>query len=162
VLSRVASRTPLLGNTRPHGPCHAGRGLLHWVVLKSSDKVFEDCLAWLGKLQAASGEPAPAQCAPAGGGGPTRAALTRADRLGDTPMHLAAKSNAAMKVYLMTKLDPWAVMWTGHGQGKGESAFALASEELDKCTIKVKTSEARNSACCAWYCWLMAIAHAML
>jgi hypothetical protein len=122
----------------------AGRNLLHWTVLKGSDKMLEDCLGWLDRLQVASGEPGPSERAPNHDSGPLRAVLLLNDCLGDTPMHLAAKCNAAMKVYLMTKLDPWATMWTR--LGRFTSAFSFAAMELDRCTTRLKTSEVSSRA----------------
>lgn len=129
----------------------AGRTLLHWAVLKGTDKMLEACIDWLLRLQAETGQPGPAERAPTNDSGPLRAILLRTDQYGDTAMHLAARSNDPMKVYTLAKVDPWTITWVC--QGHGEPALASAARELDQCTTKLKTSEVRAAAapfCTPW------------
>lgn len=136
-------------SARPKSRCaHSGRTLLHWAVLKGTDKMLEDCTTWLRRLQAQTGQPGAAERAPTNDTGPLRTILLRTDCFGDTAMQTAARGNDPMKVYTLAKVDPWTITWAC--QGQAEAAVTSAARELDQCTTKLKTSEVRCHlrACC--------------
>jgi hypothetical protein len=117
---------------------------LHWVALMGTDKMLEDSLEWLSRLQASSYDPESHLRAPSADSGPLRAVLLKADDHGHTPAWLGTEAKAPMKVYLMARLDPWSILWAD--SRVCDTPLAHAALELEKRSGKGKHSEVRHIA----------------
>lgn len=114
-----------------------GRSLLHWAVMVGNLNIFEAVVEHMS-VKCQSSRSSPSSDAPSKDTKFLQLMLSSNMISKPSPMALAISDGAAMKVYVLVKHDPRAVVWTAH---KGDSSAITIASNMLKGQIKGSTSK---------------------
>eukprot|EP00892_Ulva_mutabilis_P011772 jgi/Ulvmu1/8968/UM005_0059.1 len=102
---------------------HQGRSLLHWAVTAGTDGILEEVLKHLSAYCSTQ----PATVPPSEDDQFLQLMLSPDSVSHQSPMEMAITGNSAMKVYLLIKYNPWAIVWTAHKEAQDAVAIAMST-----------------------------------